>query len=136
MVVDAARRRLHFAGISRKGEAHMKHLATILIGTLTLHAISPVSLAAVPADDARREVVRFTDLDLTRPAGAQELYRRIKYAAHNVCGTFDRLGYDPRCADQAIGRAVADVGAPLLTARHAASTHRAAVEPQQARLDR
>jgi UrcA family protein len=114
----------------------MKHLATTLIGALTLQAISPLGLAAVPADDARREVVRFADLDLTRPAGAQELYRRIKHAARNVCETFDRLGYDPSCVDQAIARAVADVDAPLLTARRQASTHREALEPREARLNR
>ena len=113
----------------------MKHLATTLIGVLTLQAFSPVSLAAEPADAARHKVVGFADLDLTRPAGAQQLYRRIKYAAHDVCETFDRLGYNPSCVDQAIARAVAEVGAPLLTARHQASAHREAREPRQARLN-
>src|SRR5215469_2559283 len=105
MVVDVAHSRLHCTGIGRKGEAHMKHLATTLIGVLTLQAISPVSFADVPGDAARHKVVGFADLDLTRPAGAQELYRRIKYAAHDVCETFDRLGYDPSCVNQAIARA-------------------------------
>src|SRR5215472_7842270 len=116
MVVGEVRRRLHFTGIGREGEAHMNHLATTLIGALTLYATATGSLAAAPADDVPHQVVKFADLDLTRPAGAQELYRRIKYAARDVCETFDRLGYDPQCVNQAIAGAVADVGAPLLTA--------------------
>lgn len=114
----------------------MKHLATTLIGALTLYATATASLAAAPADDVRHQVVRFADLDLTRPAGAQALYRRIKHAARDVCETFDRLGYDPSCANRAMARAVADVDAPLLTARYQASTHREVLEPPQARLNR
>jgi UrcA family protein len=113
----------------------MKHLATSLIGALTLYAVSSAGFAATPPDEARRQVVRFADLDLTRPAGAQELYHRIRYAAHNVCDTYDRLDRDRDCIEQAIARAVADVGAPLLTTRHQASTQRQPLQRRQARLD-
>jgi UrcA family protein len=95
----------------------MKHIATTLIGVLALHAISPAAIAAPPADDLRRQVVRFADLDLARPAAAQELYRRIQNAARTVCAAYGPVSYERSCAEQAIARAVAEVDAPLLTAR-------------------
>jgi UrcA family protein len=112
----------------------MKDLATTLIGALTLYAVSTAGFAAAPRDDVRHQVVAFADLDLTRPAGAQELYHRLQYAARNVCQTYDRRG-DRDCIRQAIARAVADVGAPLLTTRHQASTARQPLQPRQARLE-
>jgi len=112
----------------------MKHLTTTLIGALTLYAVSAAGFAATPTDDVRRQVVKFADLDLTRPAGAQELYYRIQYAARNVCQTYNRLS-NRDCFKQAIARAVVDVGAPQLTTRHQASTHRHSPQPRQARLE-
>jgi UrcA family protein len=112
----------------------MKHVVAALMGALTLYAISPAALAASSADDLRRQVVRFGDLDLTRPAGAQELNRRLKNAARNVCESYDRLGYDRSCVDQAIARAIAAVGAPLLTSRQELLAPRQPVQAQQARL--
>ena len=113
----------------------MKHLATTFIGALTLCAISPSGLAATASDELRREVVRFADLDLTRPAGAQQLYRRIERAAQEVCAAYGSRGYDRSCADAAIGRAVAEVGAPLLTAQRQTLAHRQTLQPRQARLE-
>jgi UrcA family protein len=114
----------------------MKHLATSLIGALTLCAVAPAAFAAAPPDDLRRQVVSYADLDLTHPAGAQELYHRIRYAARDVCETSNyRLGPDRRCIEQAIARAVAEVGAPLLTTRHLAATDGQPPTPRQARID-
>jgi UrcA family protein len=114
----------------------MKHLATTLVGALTLYVISPSGLASTASEELHREVVRFADLDLTRPAGAQQLYRRIERAAHEVCAAYGPGGYDRSCADAAIARAVAEVGAPLLTAHQQALAHRQTLQPRQARLDR
>jgi UrcA family protein len=114
----------------------MKTFASTLIAALTLHALSPVAVAAAMPGEARHEVVRFAELDLTRPAGAQELYRRIQRAAHKVCETYGPRGYDHSCAEHAIARAVATVGAPLLRAHYEAVAPRQPVDPQQARLDR
>jgi UrcA family protein len=114
----------------------MKRLASTLVGALTFHAISPVGLAAAVPEDVRREVVRFADLDLTRPAGAQALYGRIQRAAHEVCASNGPGGYDRSCADQAIARAVATVGAPLLRAHYEALAPRHPLQARQARLDR
>ena len=112
----------------------MKRLTTTLIAALTLYAVSAAGFAATPTDDVRRQVVKFADLDLTRPAGAQELYHRIQYAARNVCPIYGRFS-DRDCIREAIARAVADVGAPQLTTRHQASTHRQPLQPRQARLE-
>lgn len=95
----------------------MKHLATSLIGALTLCAVAPAVFAAAAPDEPRRQVVTFADLDLTRPAGAQQLYLRIRSAARDVCATYDRFGPDRRCIQQAIARAIATVGLPPRTAR-------------------
>ena len=46
----------------------MKHLATSLIGTVTLCAVAPAAFAAALPDDVRRQVVSYADLDLARPA--------------------------------------------------------------------
>jgi UrcA family protein len=113
----------------------MKHLATSLIGALTLCAVAPAAFAAAPPDDVRRQVVSYADLDLTRPAGVQELYQRIQYAARDVCDTYDRLRPDRRCIEQAIARAIAEVGAPLLTTRHLATNRSAASAAARARFD-
>ena len=97
----------------------MRHLKSVLLGALIFCPLSWDCLAAAPSKDVRTEVVRFADLDLTRPAGAQELYRRIEHAARDVC---ESLGADPHnlyayttCRKSAIARAIKDVGAPLLT---------------------
>ena len=102
----------------------MKHLNAILVGALTFYSVSWDCLAAEPSNDVRTEVVRFADLDLTRPAGAQELYRRIAHAAGDVC---ESLGADPyavnayiTCRKGAIARALRDVGAPLVMEHHRA----------------
>jgi len=119
----------------------MRHFAATLIGALALCVLSPAALAAASPDDAPRMIVQFGDLDLTRLAGAQELYRRIQHAARDVCephvpgSAVVAMGYRG-CLDQAIARAVADVDAPLLTARHEELTGRHILQPRQAGLNR
>jgi UrcA family protein len=114
----------------------MKHLATVLIGAVTLTAMSANGVAADSPGDLRRQVVRFADLDLTRPAAAQELYHRIERAAREVCQAYVIGGFDRSCADAAIARALADVGAPLLLMAGADAMARRQVSAvQQARLD-
>ena len=115
----------------------MKHLKAVLVGALTLCTLPWDCLAVAPSHDVRTETVRFADLDLTHPAGAQELYRRIKEAARNVCQPNDSVVYPSgyqECRSSAIARAVTDVGAPLLTERHRALTQSANLQERQARL--
>jgi UrcA family protein len=71
----------------------------------------------------RSVTVSYSDLDLSSPAGAKTLYRRIQGAAEQVCG---HPGADVieqaiwrSCYRSAIGNAVRKVNDPLLTAVHA-----------------
>jgi UrcA family protein len=76
--------------------------------------------------------VSFADLDLSKAAGAQTLYKRIKVAARRVCGPADRYTYGTpsnpfrKCVDAAIADAVAQVDRPSLTALHQDETSRTA----------
>jgi UrcA family protein len=115
----------------------MKYLATTFIGVFTLSVLSANCLAGEQPNDVRRQVVRFAELDLTRPAGAEELYRRIQRAAREVCQIDGWRGYaSMECINSAIARAVAAVNTPLLTAHHQAATHAPILQPQHARLNR
>ena len=58
-------------------------------------------------------------LDLSKPAGARELYRRLKNAAWIVCNRPDRIGLEPSLApvsysEKALGDAVRSSHMPLL----------------------
>jgi UrcA family protein len=73
------------------------------------------------AQEVQSKVVRFADLDITKPAGAKVLYGRIRAAAHEVCD--QSAGSDPilrpavhACIDKAIDDAVRKLNAPALTA--------------------
>lgn len=76
--------------------------------------------------------VSFADLDLSKAAGAQTLYQRIKVAARRVCGPADRYTYGTpsngflKCFDAAVADAVAQVDRPSLTALHQDETSRTA----------
>jgi UrcA family protein len=59
-------------------------------------------------------------LDLSQPAGAHELYRRLRFAALEVCKPSVRVALQPvadptGCAEKALGDAVRSVKQPLLT---------------------
>ena len=59
-------------------------------------------------------------LNLSQPAGAQELYRRLQYAALQVCKEDARPALapvsDPKgCSEKALGDAIRSVNMPLLT---------------------
>ena len=84
------------------------------------------SASAEPS--VKSQAVSFADLDLSKPAGAQTLYKRIKAAARHVCGPADRYTFvvSPqsfrKCYDKAIADAVAQVDRPSLTALHRQET--------------
>jgi UrcA family protein len=76
--------------------------------------------------------VSYADLDLSKPAGAQTLYKRIKKAARSVCGPVDNYTFVTpaktfrQCYEHAIADAVAQVDRPSLTALHQVETSRTA----------
>lgn len=102
----------------------MKTLSIVLATVLT-SSLAGAAHATTPADGIRRQEVRFADLDLSREAGAETLYQRIRAAARDVCWTPGVLGLlmvteTRHCIEQATARAIADVNAPSLTRYHAA----------------
>jgi UrcA family protein len=65
-------------------------------------------------------------LDLSKPEGARELYRRIKNAAYIACTRTNRVGLAPAsdqfgCYEKALGDGVRSVNVPLLTQAYLAT---------------
>jgi len=97
---------------------------SIKLLSATAFAIA-VSMAVVPAfadvtiTEQRSVVVRYGDLDISTSPGAHELLARITRAAHTACD--DHFTTDvatasatTACVNEAIDRAVAEVGSPLV----------------------
>lgn len=85
---------------------------------------SAAAPAASPADTiTESKLVRYYDLDLSKPADAARLYARIRHAAARVCPS--SWGDSPQrdCYDAAVAAAVAHVNKPLLSARHQQHAH-------------
>jgi UrcA family protein len=104
---------------TNNASTHLRGLiAAAVLGTLAAGVVG-VS-AAADASEARSEAVHYADLNLSSPQGAAALYRRIKWAAQDVCGWNDDLlemEVDARpCVDKAIADAVTRVGRLELTA--------------------
>jgi UrcA family protein len=62
-------------------------------------------------------------LDLTRPAGVQAFYQRIKNAAYVACTRADQVGLAPvadvkDCVENSLGEAIRRAGNPALTAAY------------------
>jgi UrcA family protein len=83
------------------------------------------ALAAEPAD-THSKTINYQDLNLSTVAGASALYRRIKWAARDVCGyegrSLPEVNLWQRCVQGAITDAVTTVNSPLLTAVHAGNS--------------
>ena len=83
------------------------------------------ALTALPAHaDAPALQVKVGDLDLTHPAGVAILYKRLQFAAQQVCGpsvvTGSRIDSSPQkaCVKDAVENAVRQIDRPALTAYH------------------
>ena len=82
----------------------------------------PTLTLANPLDDVRSVRVRFGDLDVSAPAGAERLYRRLSIASRDVCGDeseivdLQQLADIRACRSEALEDAVARVDRPMLTA--------------------
>ena len=77
--------------------------------------------------DNRAVVVQYDDLDLTRDAGVQALYRRLQNAAERVCGSYDVHVTRTRqawidCVETTMTRAVDELGRTKLAALHASKS--------------
>ena len=91
---------------------------------------------AQPANDVIRKdvAVRYGDLNLSRELGARTMLTRIEHAATTACGDspyfrdpqspafFYLMNDYKRCRAEAVAKAVAQLGSPLVTQIYAAST--------------
>lgn len=98
----------------------MSVLGTALLALLVcLMGITP---AWSNTPDLPTVTVRYADLDLSSPAGANALYGRIQAAARQVCGypgtdLIEQSSWRS-CYRSAVGNAVRKVNSPLLIAVH------------------
>jgi UrcA family protein len=112
---------------------------TALIGILS--QASPAAEPTVPslAIEPQQLLVRFADLDLTRPDGAKSLFQRIKHAAETVCSPRDRSTLASHqlykaCVADAISTAVTQVDRPRLNAYYQSKVQgRHVMSPQSGR---
>jgi UrcA family protein len=75
-----------------------------------------VAVDAHAGDDVRSETVKFADLNVGTPAGAEALYVRIHAAARDVCQQpGGELQAAKTCMRRAESDAIGKVNAPLLT---------------------
>lgn len=101
-----------------------KTIALLAAGIASLTLAAP----AFAADAVERAVrVSYADLDLSKPAGVERLYSRLKGAADAVCGDANVLDLRTRnavlaCQETALDAAVVSIGHSAVTARHLGKT--------------
>ena len=99
-------------------------VALVLLGSLAGVMAAGAAGAATPDRDVPSVVVKFDELTLDTDKGVNQLYRRIVYAAKQVCpdGTMRDLSASRRveqCRKQAVARAIQQIDNPRLAALHA-----------------
>jgi UrcA family protein len=105
----------------------------ILTGISALALSATLSLGEAQADpsELRQVKVRFDELDLSKPAGAEALYRRLQSAAGKVCDSKSvvyKNRRDHACYQTALTNAVVQVNSPLLSQIHGMQMERLAVQ--------
>jgi UrcA family protein len=117
---------------------------TAAFGTLATLAMTAQTATAADFEGPKQLLIQYADLDLTRPAGAQALFRRIHSAAKLVCSPLaskDLLQHRfEHCVSDAVAKAVTQVDRPALSAylhkdqgRNAAALQIASTNPAPAR---
>ena len=101
----------------------------LMSAALIALAIPAIASASPDINDNGRTAVRVSsaDLDLSKVAGAQTLYIRLRAASHSVCGSrslteagsLNQLTVNKRCFESALSKAVARIGNAKLNAIHA-----------------
>lgn len=101
----------------------MKTLA-LTLATMMTGCVAMTAHATAPAVQVHQELVSYDDLNLQSEFGAGTLLIRIKFAARRVCGLANPVLMQPSfadrlqsCTEESTARAVAEIGAPLLTRR-------------------
>lgn len=104
----------------------MTRYALVLIAAAA-GSLSTASTVAFATTEVRTARVSYADLDLSRDAGVERLYARLKAAAESTCGQADNrdlgaLADQQRCVSNALRRAVQQVHSERLSALYLADT--------------
>ena len=99
-------------------------VALVLLGSLAGVMAAGAAGAATSDSDLPSVVVKFDDLTLDTDSGVNQLYRRIVFAAKQVCpddGMRDLMAHRwvEQCRKQAVARAIQQIDNPRLAALHA-----------------
>ena len=81
---------------------------------------------ATPSNASLSQQVPFGDLDLSKPAGVETLFKRVRRAARNVCSPLTSKYFWPqyaKCIDTATARAIREVDNVALTTRYLAAAN-------------
>jgi UrcA family protein len=105
----------------------VKTINKALLACSTAMLLSSVLVvsSAFAADQVRSETVKFGDLNVGTPAGAEALYVRIHSAAKRVCsqpGDVWQIYRASSCIKSAEAEAIEKVNLPLLTAYYQTKT--------------
>ena len=97
-----------------------RHTLKIVAAGLGGWLLTASAFAATPAPAVR---VAYTELDLSKDAGVEQLYARLTRAAEQVCGSVDirdlaSLAPHAACVRESLDRAVEAVHSARLSARH------------------
>jgi len=100
-----------------------------VVGAFAGLAVTTISFATPLSDDAPSVTVRYDDLDLSTPTGADALYRRISKAARQVCPSANSrdlsvVDASEHCQATAVAQAVRAVNNPHLALVHASHVSR------------
>lgn len=101
--------------------------ALLLLGSLAGVMAAGVAGAATVDNDPPSVVVKYSDLTLATDSGVNQLYRRITFAATQVCpdSPIRDLGIQHQieaCRNQAVARAIRHIDNSRLAALHASRT--------------
>ena len=110
---------------------YSKKIAALAVAVLSAASFAVAAHAGDAFVNAGSRVVRYSDLNLSSEAGAQVLYRRIHYAAVQVCGDtssrqLDQAAAAKACMEKAIASSVWAVNSAQLT--RTANAHGYAVD--------
>ena len=119
---------LRVSSITKDARTNALWIVWVMLASAPIAMVTNGVQAGESAGTLRHKTVSFRDLNVSNPEGAAVLYKRIKSAASEVCGTWDSLSQRPAvmtCIDEAVSRAVAQVNRPMLTSLHQAKTGKA-----------
>jgi len=107
-----------------------RRIAFVVLAAAPITMLASVAPAHESADAPAHMAVSYADLNLNSDAGIAVLYKRLKYAARQVCGDGDTTslarGRDTtHCINNAMSEAVARVNSPMLTSLYNAKTGKA-----------